>query len=182
MSINPGPTKWYCLSTALDNFDPQPLWQFCEIKPAQSWFYKKYKKTEPVCKASISSRTQRQLPFSQSHFVGFSPVLHRHSSFSEVEGNCFMQLLQHENVDIFLPAMSWQSFCTWKLFALEVTKTVPKQRKGCSSEELRWAVAPFVVAWHLSCSAQQQEHQSQPARNVRRAPNTWRLFLVEGKF
>ena len=90
-----------------------------------------------------------------------------------------MQLLQHENVDIFLPAMSWQSFCTWKLFPLEVTKTVPKQRRAGPSKELRWTVAPFLVAWHLSCSAQQQEHQSQPARNVRRAPNVWRLSLVE---
>ena len=45
------------------------------IKPVHSWSYKKYfKKTpEPFCRASILSRTQRRLPFSQSHFVGFSP-------------------------------------------------------------------------------------------------------------
>ena len=33
---------------------------------------KKDKQSEPFCRASILARTQRQLPFSQGHFVGFS--------------------------------------------------------------------------------------------------------------
>ena len=52
----------------------QEFWQFCQTMINQhSRSFKKFKKQEPFCKASTSSSTQRQLPFSQGHFVGFSP-------------------------------------------------------------------------------------------------------------
>ena len=68
-------------------FDPQIFWQF-----SQKWsnqcihdFIKHIKIPGPFCRASILSRPQRQLPFSQCHSVGFLPSSRLLSSFSEVD-------------------------------------------------------------------------------------------------
>ena len=122
------PTKWsvynpwlYKMVVPVTCFDPPIFWQF-----SQKWsnqcihdFIKHIKIPEPFCRASILARPQRQLPFSQCHFVGFLPSRRLHSSFSE--GPCFfMQLLQHEYFSIFLPTMCWQSFWRWKRFPVPV--------------------------------------------------------------
>ena len=84
LSITHGSTKWKCLSPVLihkyfDNLVKK--WSNQCIHD----FIKRRKIPEPFCRASILSRPQRQLPFSQCHFVGFLPSSRLHSFFSEVD-------------------------------------------------------------------------------------------------
>ena len=86
-----------------------------------------------------------------------------------------MQLLQHENVDNIFANNVLAILLQMKAFSIGSYKNGPKATKSGVVRRIAMGRGTFLgsvlVAWHLSCSAQQQEHQSQPARNVRRAPN-----------
>ena len=73
------------------------------------------------------ARPQRQLPFSQCHFVGFLPSSRLHSSFSEMDPFFFMQLLQHGYFWIFFSGSSM--FRSQKRF-----QNVPKQKRRSGEE------------------------------------------------
>ena len=83
------------------------------------------------------SRPQRQLPFSQCHFVGFLPSSRLHSSFSEVDP-FFSCNFCSMNIFLFVcqqcagnPSEDGNFF---RFQYVPVTKTVPKQKRRSGEE------------------------------------------------
>jgi hypothetical protein len=93
---------------------------------------------ESFCRASILARIQRQLFFSQCHFVGFSSPSPFSFILFRIGSNLFHIIFAiFIYFPIFLSTMYWQSFCKWIFFRFQyipVTKMVPKQ-KWRSGEE-----------------------------------------------
>ena len=102
------PTKWYGLKlwpykmvlpvNCLGSFSSTTI-VTCSSKTCQTCAF---------CRASTSPGTRLKLPFFPLPFCRAKPC---QLSFLDEAGSCFMQLLQADKVDIFVPTMCWQSFC-----------------------------------------------------------------------